>query len=280
MISDTYRVMQYNVLRQKAGWTLRTELFEFPFKERAKNVAKAISDISPDIVLLSERHDEWAGIDTRAVAMEDGPVELAELLGGKYAIAQDRITHNGFTAVNRVPIAYNVNRLRLVDSGFIALTEEYPFDRSENKRTATWAIFEDSGDSSSKGQRFAAFNTHWSIMEHKGNSYAAIRAQQSAEMQTLINDTRFQDMPRIVGGDFNALYNFDIMQALLENCGLTHADMEINGKITWNSVDHIAIAGANISSYSRRRVDNASDHPPIYVDFTINNKNRTGGFQK
>lgn len=272
MISGTYRVMQYNVLHQKINWTVRTELFEFPFKDREKNVANAILDVAPDIVLLSERHDEWAGINTGAVAMENGSVDLAGLMKGKYAIAQDRITYNGTTAVNRVPIAYNVNRLRLVDSGFIALTEEYPFDRSENKRTATWAVFEDISDLSSKGQRFSAFNTHWSIMEYKGRSYASIRAQQSAEMQDLINHTRFQNMPRVVGGDFNALYNFDILQDLLVNCKLTHADMEINGKITWNSVDHIAIAGAKITSYTRRWVDNASDHPPIYVDFSINNK--------
>ena len=268
----SYRVMQYNVLHQKAGWTVQTGLFEMPFETRAQNVANAIKEIAPDVVLLSERHDEWAGIDTGAVAMENGAVSLLQLLGDTYAIAEDQITHNGVTAVNRVPIVYNKSKLKLVDSGFIALTEEYPFERSENKRVVTWAIFEDISDFSSVGQQFAVFNTHWSIKDNgNGISYAEVRAQQSREMQALINGSRFQNMPRVVGGDFNAEYNSDIFQELLTNCGLTHADMEINGTITWNSVDHIAVTGAEVSSYTRQWIQNASDHPPIYVDFLIYN---------
>ena len=271
MASNSYRVMQYNVLHQKAGWTVQTGLFEMPFETRAQNVANAIKEIAPDVVLLSERHDEWAGINTGAVAMENGAVSLLQLLGDTYAIAEDQITHNGVTAVNRVPIVYNKSKLKLVDSGFIALTEEYSFELSQNKRVVTWAIFEDISGFSTTGEQFAVFNTHWSIQENtdKGVSYADIRAKQSKEMQALINDARFQNMPRIVGGDFNAQYHFDIFQELLVTCGLTHTDMEINGEITWDSVDHIAVTGAEVSSYALRWFENASDHPPIYADIVI-----------
>lgn len=265
MTSTTYRVMQYNVTHQKEGWTWMPELFEIPFEERAENVANVIKYIAPDVVFLAERFEEWAGIDTGAVAMENGGVNLLDLLGESYAIAGNEITHNGMTVVNRVPIIYNSSKLKLVDSGFLVLTDEYPFDRSQNKRAATWAIFEDL----STGNRFAVFNTHWSIMSYNGNDYTEIRAAQSREMQELINSAKFADMPRIVGGDFNAQYHFDILQELLNNCGLTHADMAMNGAITWDSVDHIGITGAEISSYKDYRFQNASDHPPISVDFVI-----------
>lgn len=272
MTSIAYRLMQYNITHQKIGWTGIPTLFEFPFEERVENVANAIKSLAPDLVLLSERHDEWAGINTGAVAMENGGVDLLERLGDGYGMAEDRITYQGVTAVNRVPIAYNSSKLRLVDSGFVFLTEEYSFERSENKRTATWAVFENTDNGSGKGQRFAVFNTHWSIQEYRGRSLEEIRKQQSKEMQALINHARFGDMPRIVGGDFNAQYHFSVLQELLINCGLTHADMKINGKITWDSVDHIGVRGAELCSYTRHWIPNASDHPPIYVDFAIKNE--------
>ena len=265
MTSTTYRVMQYNITHQKEGWTWIPELFEIPFEERATNVANVIKYIGPDVVLLAERFEEWTGIDTGEVAMENGGVDLMELLGDGYAIAGNTVTYNGQTEVNRVPIVYNSTKLKLVDSGVVVLTDEYPFERSQNKRSATWAIFEDR----TTGERFAVFNTHWSIQEYNGTSLGETRVQQSKEFQALINDERFKDMPRIAGGDFNSQYHFDILQELLVNCGLTHADMAVNGEITWDSVDHIGITGAEINTYKDWRFDKASDHPPISVDFTI-----------
>lgn len=267
--SATYRVMQYNVTHQKQGWTTMTELFEIPFAERGNNVANVIRSVAPDIVCLSERHNEWAGIlDEGAM---DGAIRLSDLLDGSCsAVADDYMACGDQTVANRVPIFYNPATLRCVESGILKLTEEYPFERSENKRTVSWAILEDISNTQRRGTRMAVFNTHWSIKEYKGISYAEIRATQSREMQALINDPKFQGLPRVVCGDFNALYNEEIYQELLNNCGLTHADMHINGRITWNSVDHIAVTGAEICSYTARRgTVLASDHPPIYADIVI-----------
>jgi endonuclease/exonuclease/phosphatase family metal-dependent hydrolase len=171
---------------------------------------------------------------------------------------------------NRVPIFYNPAVFRCVDSGILKLTEEYSFERSENKRTVSWAILEDVTDSITRGTKIAVFNSHWSIKEYNGTSYAEIRATQSREMQALINDPKFADLPRVVCGDFNALYNEEILQELLNNCGLAHADVAVNGRVTWNSVDHIGVTGAWITSYTvRRDIRLASDHPPIYVDLIV-----------
>lgn len=263
-----YRVLQYNVLHQKKGWTPLPQLFEIPFSARATNVAKAITDCAPDIVLLAERHDEWAGIEAGAM---DGSVVLIDLLGDSYAMVEDHVTSDDCTFVNRVPIAYNTNKFKCVASGFLKLSEECAFHLSQNKRIVTWAIFEDVSSSDSCGTRVAVFNTHWSILEYRGVSYAEIRQTQSKEMQALINDERFLGLPIIAGGDYNAVYSDSIYLEFLQNCGLQHADMTVNGKITYNNVDHLAVSGAEILSYAVHRAANASDHYPIYCDIKLNN---------
>jgi hypothetical protein len=139
-----------------------------------------------------------------------------------------------------------------------------------------YAIFGNSGSSPVRGD--------WQMVEElvEGGSVKRIEVLDHERMSvylhkedvdSLVKDERFKDMPRIAGGDFNSQYHFDILQELLNNCGLTHADMAVNGKITWDSVDHIGIAGAEIKDYVDWRFNNASDHPPIHVDFTITTTN-------
>lgn len=267
----TYRVMQYNVTHQKHGWTTMTELFEMPFAQRGENVASVIRSTAPDFVCLSERHNEWAGI-VDADAM-DGAVRLSDLLEGSCnAVVDDYMACGDTEVANRVPIFYNPATFKCVESGIFKLTEEYSFERSENKRTVSWAILEDVTNTASRGQQIAVFNTHWSITEYKGRSFAEIRATQSREMQALVNSERFADLPRIVCGDFNAGFGDTIYRELIENCHLDDSDWTVNGKITWNNVDHIAASGVTFQSYGVRRDDVlASDHHPIFADFTIQN---------
>ena len=261
-----YRILQYNVLHQKNGWTRLTQLFEIPFARRAENVARAITDCAPDIVLLAERHDEWNGVEEGSM---DGAVDLVELLGGSYAMIEDRITCEGETAVNRVPIAYRTDAFKLVDSGFLRLSEESSFQRSQNKRVVTWAILEDVSETETRGTRLAVFNTHWSFSQYKGISYESIRQAQTKETQALINGEKFRGLPIVAGGDYNAVYNESIYLELLRECSLHHADMTVNGRITYNNVDHIAVSGAEVISYVVHKTNEASDHDPIYCDVKI-----------
>lgn len=261
-----YRILQYNVLHQKKGWTRLTHLFEMPFLRRAENVARAITDCAPDIVMLAERHDEWSGVAAGAM---DGAVDLVALLGGAYAMIEDRITYKEETVVNRVPIAYRTDVFRLVDSGFLRLSEECSFQQSQNKRVVTWAILEDVRDAEPHGARIAVFNTHWSFAQYNGTSYESIRQAQTKETQKLINSEKFRGLPVVAGGDYNAVYSESIYLALLQGCGLHHADMTANGRITYNNVDHIAVAGAKVASYVVHKADEASDHEPIYCDIEI-----------
>ena len=257
-----YRILQYNVLHHMQGWSWMKHLLEMPLAQRAQNVARAILDCSPDVVLPAEHHDEWAGVDAGAM---DGSVVLVDLLGDGYAITQDFVTYEGETAVNRTPIIYNSNRFKCVDSGFIKLTEEASFQSSNNKRMVTWAILEDVSD----GDSLAVFNTHWSVGEYKGTSLAEIRQAQTREMQDLINGERFRGIPKVIGGDLNTVYSDPLYGELLQNCGLSDADMTVNGRITYNIVDHLAASDAEITSFVIHRADNASDHNPIYCDLKL-----------
>ena len=244
-------------------------LFEMPFAQRGENVASVIRSIAPHVLCLSERHNEWAGI-LDADAM-DGAVNLSKLLEGSCCgVADDYMPCGDAVVANRVPIFYDPAVLRCVDSGILKLTDEYPFERSENKRTLSWAILEDITDTDAKGQRMAVFNTHWSIKEYKERSLAHIRAAQCREMQALINEERFAEMPRLVCGDFNTAYSEELMTELIQGCGLQHADVTVNGRLTWDCVDHIAATGVELKSYVvQKEHPVASDHHPIYVDFTI-----------
>ena len=208
-----YRILQYNVLHQKQGWTCMKHLFEMPFAKRAQNVAKAILVCAPDVVFPAERHEEWVGIDAGAM---DGAVMLTNLLGDRYSTAEDFITYEGETAANRTPILYDNRKFKCVESGFIKLTEEAAFSASCNKRVVTWALLEDVTDSEARGTCIAVFNTHWSFSEYKGTSYAEIRNAQTKEMQALVNSERFRGIPKVIGGDFNAVYSEPIYSDLLQ----------------------------------------------------------------
>lgn len=249
-----------------------TELFEMPFAQRGQNVASVILSTAPDIVCLSERHNEWAGIlDNDAM---DGAIVLSDMLAGSCSSVAENYMACGDTEVaNRVPIFYNPAVFKCVDSGILKLTEEYSYELSENKRVVTWAILEDVTNTASKGQQIAVFNTHWSFyIEHETRSYADIRAKQSREMQELINSEKFANLPHVVCGDFNAEFSASIYQELLQNCQLSDADWTVNGRITWNCVDHIAASGVEFKGYTARSDDVlASDHHPIFADITILN---------
>lgn len=261
-----YRILQYNVLHHMQGWSWMKHLLEMPLAQRAQNVARAILDCSPDVVLPAEHHGEWAGVDAGTM---DGSVVLVELLGDGYAITQDCVIYEGEPAVNRTPIIYNSKRFKCVDSGFIKLTEEAPFHSSNNKRMVTWAILEDVSEGEFRGTRLAVFNTHWSFAEYKGVSLEPIRKAQTKEMQDLINGERFQGIPKVIGGDLNTVYSDPLYGELLQNCGLSDADVTVNGKVSCNIVDHLAASGAEITSYVIHQADNASDHNPIYCDIQI-----------
>lgn len=267
-----YTVMQYNILHQKKGWSSDEHLVP-GLLVRSQGVARAIKENAPDILVLAERHDEWAGIpiSNNGYEIDEGvSVDLTALLDRKYVFVEDRI--EGGKTVNRTPIVYNADRFRCLESGSYELGEEHSFDRSQNKRVVSYAVLEDITDTDSNGVRIVVFATHWS----SGQPQSLINTQ-SESMQTIMRNVLSQKdyarLPVIAAADYNVLYPNEAYQSLLSGMKMIDADAAVNNEAVDQSiVDHIAIAGCTVVSFSKSYADYisvASDHAPISCQIKI-----------
>lgn len=261
--------MEYNVLHQ--DWADAESVWGKLGLETRKNIVVAtIKEQAPDILILAERHDEWAGIGTDKTPT---PVNLATELTD-YAFAVDKI--EGY--VNRTPIVYNKSTFKCVNSGFEKIPEEHTFEKSQNKRVVAWAVLEDITETTVKGQRTIVFATHWTSWYLE--TYHPL---ESEAMQNIIRNVRAisgnEDLPVVVGGDFNvaeiggtaAQYRY--YTELCENLELIDADKAINPEnYDKYIVDHIAIGGAIVTEFKKISVPNGSDHDPIVCEIIIGGK--------
>ena len=263
--SVTYRMMQYNILHE--GYASQ-EYLNIGLENRKNNVAAAIRSVSPHVLFLAERFEEW---DRRG----EGSVDLMASLGEDYRIVENEVSYtdragNRVVVTNRTPIVYHASTFRAVDSGFLFLTEEVPTEASGNKRGVTWAILEDITEAPCHGQRIAVFGTHWSTNTHwrTRESFGVYKQAQSEEMQALIRHERFRGLPVVAAGDFNVTYaNFyEFYQSLLEACQLSDAAVSVLESPAC-VVDHIAVShDFTVLSCCLEEARNASDHNPIYCD--------------
>lgn len=259
--------MQYNILHQKAGWGANAFL-DLGLAVRADNVERAIRENAPDILVLAERHDEWAGIP---VPYSETSVDLSLRLDDLYRFAEDRI-ENG-TTVNRTPIAYRKDVFQCLESGSVELGEEIPFATSQNKRVVSYAVLEDISQTGSCGMRMVVFATHWS----SGQPQECVNAQ-SERMQsvirTVLSKADYATLPIIAAADFNVLYENEAYQALLSGCGLADADSTLHAPAgpDMTIVDHIATRNCKVVGFLKFTADytqQASDHKPIVCEIQI-----------
>ena len=265
--SAQYRIMQYNILHE--GYASQ-EYLNIGLETRKNNVVNAIKAVSPNVLFLAERFEEWDAIGNNSV-------DLMSSLGSDYAIVENRVTYpladgGTKTVTNRTPIVYNTNTFQLVDSGYLFLTEEVSTEVSNNKRGVTWAVLEDVTKTNRKGYQIAVFSTHWSTNTHwrSRESLAMYKQAQASEMQALINGKRFNGLPIVVGGDFNVTYAeyeyYKPYQWLLERCHLIDVASAISENPA-NTVDHIAVSQQfQVQSFCFQDVSSASDHLPIYCN--------------
>ena len=265
--SAQYRIMQYNILHE--GYASQAYL-DIGLENRKNNVVAAIKSVSPHILFLAERFEEWDGIGKNSV-------DLMRDLGSDYAMVENAVSYPlemGDMAVvaNRCPIIYNAKTFRLIDSGYLFLTEEVATEKSGNKRGVTWAILEERTETNGKKSRIAVFCTHWSTNTHwkTRESLIAYKQAQSNEMQALISSQKFKGLPVVVGGDFNVTYAmpefYAVYESLLNACELTDAAFAVS-ETPVKVVDHIAISKHfEVLDFYFQDVENASDHQPIYCD--------------
>ena len=269
--------MEYNVLHQVEGYATDKYL-AMKLEDRMTEVAKIINETAPDVLFLAERFEEWAGVG-------DGAVDLMAALNDHYAIIENTVTYSltsggTETVINRTPIVYNTDTFRVVESGYVFLTDLYLPESSNNKRCVTWAILEDVTDSQNRGKRIAVFGTHWSVVKHwtTGESLEYIRVIEAEEVAALVNSEKFAGLPTVVGGDFNAHYTVEnkteCYVKLLEQAGLTDASASKATALTpyiFGGVDHIAVKQCAVTHFTViwNTTDYASDHDPIYCDIKI-----------
>ena len=276
-ISAEYRFMEYNVLHQAEGYAT-DEYLAMALDDRKTEIAKIINNTAPDVLFLAERFDEWAGVG-------EGAVDLMAALDSNYAIIENTVTYSlsaggTETAINRTPIVYNTNKFKVVESGYLFLTDLKTPEEGQNKRCVTWAILEDITETACKGTRIAVFGTHWSIAKHwsTGESLEYLRVQEAQEMSALIKSEKFADMPIVAGGDFNAHYTATTQTesyvTLLEEAGLTDASAAMATEekpYIYGGVDHFAVSGCTVEAFTIiwNTLSYASDHNPIHCDVKI-----------
>ena len=276
-LSANYRLMEYNVLHQVEGYATDKYL-AMNLADRKDAVAQIINNASPDVLFLAERFEEWAGVG-------EGAVDLMEALDSNYSIIENTITYplsagGTETVINRTPIVYNTDVFKVVESGYVFLTDVRTPEEGSAKRCVTWAILEDITETSCKGMCIAVFGTHWTVSKHwsTGESLEPVRNQEAKETYELINSEKFKDLPVMIGGDFNSTYNADVQTEcyviLLNGAGLTDASAAMATEekpYIYGGVDHFAVSGCTVEKFTIiwNTLDYASDHNPIHCDIKI-----------
>jgi len=226
----TYRVMQYNLMRDGEGWG--GNVLEVPYlasSVRKNIISAAVAGYAPDIFVVNERFsDTWADLG----------------LSKEYKAVDD-------TNINS--IVYNTN---VFDGGVVASGKQMFADpEGENQRNVCYAILKD-GE-----QLVAVFATHWSTDSSK---HAAQLASVQAYMsEVLVGD--YANIPVVIAGDFTSLKNGENYTALL---GETYTDAVTSAtSVDHIAVKGFTVVGQGMETRSYTKF--ASDHKPIYADIKI-----------
>ena len=228
-----YRFMTYNILHEGYASGVFVPYVEI----RKEPVAYLISEYAPDVIALEECFDEWH-------------THLPEMLGDGYAVACANVADR---VPNRTPILYRTDRLKLVDSGTIAIEQAI----TNNRRVITWAIFENK----TNGERFAVIASHWDpFSEDAKFDSSKVMAELAMRFQTE------QNLPVIAMGDFNSVPSNAAYMNFHTTSGLT-------GVTQTTGVDHIFYTSDfNLVAQGVERENcagMASDHFPVWIDVNL-----------
>lgn len=234
------RFMSYNILAEFEGWGSSGKI-PSDVNLRKEIVASLILGYQPDVIAFSEFFDTWRA-------------NLPELISQDYAfVCADRA--DGVS--NRSPLAYNKNRVKVVDSGYCELEQTL----TQNRRTITWAVFEDLHT----GKRFAVLGTHLESLPE----LESVRLEQAVKVAELAKEIGMTyQVPTVVMGDFNSLTESAPYNAFVSTSGLYHVQ-----DASEYAVDHIFYSSEFVLQKSGCEENNyteyASDHKPLYADLRL-----------
>ncbi len=240
-----YRLMEYNVLVEFAGWgsdNVRNPEVEV----RKEVVASMILGFSPDVVVLCEMFENWSR-------------QLPTLVDDEYTCVQWNRTS---TISNRTPILYKTERFNLLESGYTDIAVK----QTENYRVVTYAVLQDKAT----GEKLVVFGTHFESTNEDD------RLAQVPKLKTAVDavTARHSGATIVLMGDFNtAEYKSDNRAyAALES---TFTDLKNPVKDhMYASIDQVFVSKSATVKKTHieagKHASNASDHKPVIVDITTN----------
>lgn len=280
------RVLFYNAL-----WQNSADRYLFPTPERNLLQAQMIAQYLPDVIGFQEMDAFKRGSDG----------SLAERLARLgYAETLDPAVANEMQ-INYTPLFYNTNTTLLVKSAYNWYTAQDSNAGQDDRssKALTWGVFENKRT----GDRYLVISTHMCTRDD------SVRGEQAKEALVLIAELVAEyNCPVILGGDLNGTSISANYRLFTEN-GLTDAQKQAavtSGVNTWHdypsyddergmilptagarlgadSIDRVLIANADRVSLKLFGVVvdactlSASDHFPIFVDFSFSAGANAGG---
>lgn len=280
------RVLFYNAL-----WQNSADRYLFPTPERNLLQAQMIAQYLPDVIGFQEMDAFKRGSDSSLA-------ERIARLG--YAETLDPAVANEMQ-INYTPLFYNTNTTLLVKSAYnwYAAQDRNAGQDDRSSKALTWGVFENKRT----GDRYLVISTHMCTRDD------SVRGEQAKEALALIAVLVAEyDCPVILGGDLNGTSTSANYRLFTEN-GLLDVQKQAevtSGVNTWHdypsyddergmilptagarlgadSIDRILIANADRVSLKLFGVVvdactlSASDHFPIFVDFSFSAGANAGG---
>lgn len=224
-----------------------------PASIRAEYIKEMIYDYAPDIVCLQE----YSGAVKNALSVHLTKLGYVEL---KY---EERNKSHDV----RTPVYYNPKTVLPVDSGFWAFNDT----ANDKSKSIGWGVFMDKS-----GNRFCVASTHFYWTSDELGEYARkIDATELCEQMKKVSQ-KHNDIPVIIGGDYNCRLGSDPLEILKSN-GFTDVEStaiktELNGTHhSYPTIDSSTLVCTNYSKASGTN-ENAIDHVFSYSDknLTVN----------
>ncbi|MGN0538479.1 MAG: hypothetical protein ACI4KI_01340 [Candidatus Fimenecus sp.] len=254
------RIMSANLLVGYKSWG------GLPVKPRAMMFTELLAAYSPDVIGLQEVCDGWY---CALRNMPDGYRLVYPISTGVF--------------VNMTALAYNSNKLELLEKGKIVFHE----GNNPRLRRVVWALFE----VRDTGKKFIATSTHFDLMNSDDDTVKLNIMQSEAEGFTALigslSSKYGADIPIFSTGDYNSKENTpetekidapQIYEYLAEKLN----DSKYCAQSTYSGseqtleqplYDHIFYTGKAVPTryelLSQPYLNDMSDHYPVFCDFSI-----------